>query len=229
LANPLWQVRRLEIAAEVGSDVPLFLIGGAVLGVDRGQEVYPLPDFQATWCVVAVPEVGVSTPKAFADWDALCDAGNLTAEASAAKLKGLSQASASGFAQCYQNDFRAELNGRVDSSGVLSSGGDLAGPKSALVRTGILSWILNDFEEVVFPQYPLLHAIKHLLVSAGKPDEALYAALSGSGSALFGLYDGPVKAKAAILRLRAEGVESFLTRTLPRDEYWQRMLVRNSD
>ena len=224
LANPLWQVRRLEIAAEVGSDVPLFLIGGAVLGVDRGQEVYPLPDFQATWCVVAVPEVGVSTPKAFADWDELCAAGNLTAEASAAKLKGLSQASASGFAQCF-----AKLKVKDDSSGVLASGGDLAGPKSALVRTGILSWIQNDFEEVVFPQYPLLKAIKCLLVSAGKPDEALYAALSGSGSALFGLYDGPVKAKAAVLRLRAEGVESFLTRTLPRDEYWQRMLVRNSD
>jgi 4-diphosphocytidyl-2-C-methyl-D-erythritol kinase len=220
LQNPNWPVRRLEIAAEVGSDVPLFLIGGAVLGVDRGQEVYPLPDFEPTWCVVAIPEVGVSTAKAFADWDALCEAGNLTAEASAAKLKRLSSASASAFAQCF-----AEMN----SSGVLSSGGDLAGHKSALVRTGILSWILNDFEEVVFPQYPLLKAIKCLLAPAGKPDEALYAALSGSGSALFGLYTGPEKAKAAILRLRAEGVESYLTRTLPRSDYWQRMLVRNSD
>jgi len=28
--------RRLEIAAQVGSDVPLFLIGGTVLGLDRG-------------------------------------------------------------------------------------------------------------------------------------------------------------------------------------------------
>ena len=31
---------KLRIAAEVGSDLPLFLIGGTVLGVDRGQEVY---------------------------------------------------------------------------------------------------------------------------------------------------------------------------------------------
>ena len=222
---PQWAVRRMEIACEVGSDVPLFLMGGAVLGVDRGQEVYPLPDFEPTWCVIAVPAVGVSTPKAFADWDALCEAGNLTAEASAAKLKGLSQASASGFAQC----FASEPNAASGSSGVLASGEDLAGPKSALVRTGILSWILNDFEEVVFPQYPLLKAIKRLLASSGKPDEALYAALSGSGSALFGLYDRPEKAKAAILRLRTEGIESFLTKTLPRDEYWRRMLVSSSD
>ena len=35
---------RLEVAAEVGSDVPLFLLGGTVLGLGRGEEVYPLPD-----------------------------------------------------------------------------------------------------------------------------------------------------------------------------------------
>ena len=30
---------RLELAAEVGSDVPLFLVGGAVLGTGRGELV----------------------------------------------------------------------------------------------------------------------------------------------------------------------------------------------
>src|ERR1700690_2726183 len=57
--------RRLELPGQIGSDVPLFLIGGTVLGVDRGQEVYPLPDIDPVWCVVAVPELGVSTPQAF--------------------------------------------------------------------------------------------------------------------------------------------------------------------
>ncbi len=89
--------RRLEIAAEVGSDVPLFLIGGTVLGLDRGQEVYPLPDIEPVWCVVATPEIAVSTPQAFRDWDALCAAEGLTAEASKAKLKELSRAYASAF------------------------------------------------------------------------------------------------------------------------------------
>ena len=50
-----WTARRLEIAAQVGSDVPLFLIGGTVLGLDRGQQVYPLPDLEPVWCVVAMP------------------------------------------------------------------------------------------------------------------------------------------------------------------------------
>ncbi|MEO6910775.1 MAG: 4-(cytidine 5'-diphospho)-2-C-methyl-D-erythritol kinase, partial [Edaphobacter sp.] len=62
---------RLELAAEVGSDVPLFLLGGAVLGLGRGEQVVPLPDLPRTVCLVAVPNVGVSTPQAFRDWDAL--------------------------------------------------------------------------------------------------------------------------------------------------------------
>ena len=66
---------RLRIAAEVGSDLPLFLVGGTVLGVGRGEQVYPVEDFPAMACVVVTPEVGVSTPKAFAKWDRNCVGG----------------------------------------------------------------------------------------------------------------------------------------------------------
>ena len=38
---------RLKLAAEVGSDVPLFLIGGAVLGMGRGEQVVAMPDLPA--------------------------------------------------------------------------------------------------------------------------------------------------------------------------------------
>src|SRR5271163_2544597 len=44
---------RLRIAAAVGSDLPLFLVGGTVLGVGHGEEVYPAPDLPAMACVVA--------------------------------------------------------------------------------------------------------------------------------------------------------------------------------
>src|SRR5271170_2407839 len=67
---PLPGAEKLRIAADVGSDVPLFLIGGAVLGVGRGEEVYPLPDLPTAHCVLALPDLGVSTPQAFRDWDA---------------------------------------------------------------------------------------------------------------------------------------------------------------
>jgi len=73
LKKPLAGATRLRIAAEVGSDLPLFLVGGMVLGVGRGEEVYPLPDSAATPTVVVMPELGVSTPRAFAEWDALTE------------------------------------------------------------------------------------------------------------------------------------------------------------
>jgi 4-diphosphocytidyl-2-C-methyl-D-erythritol kinase len=218
-----WAAKRLEIAAKVGSDVPLFLIGGAVLGLDRGQEVYPLPDLEPLWCVVAAPAVGVSTPQAFRDWDTLCAAEGLTAEASTDKLNELSRAYASAFGGAIPGKPQG-----VGSSGVLPNAKDLAGPQeSALVRTGITSWIQNDFERVVFPQHPSLAEIKRLLAAPGTPEAALYASLSGSGSALFGLYLARKDAEAALGRLeqfRQVEVRGTLTRTLPRTEYWSRML-----
>ena len=223
--------RRLEIAAQVGSDVPLFLIGGTVLGLGRGQEVYPLPDIDPTWCVIATPAIGVSTPQAFRDWDALCAAEGLTQEASTAKLEQLSRAYASAFSGAIRvSGSVAEGRQGVGSSGVLPFGENLAGPQeSALVRTGITSWIQNDFEQVVFPQHPSLAEIKRILAASGTPEAALHASLSGSGSALYGLYRTRADAEAARQRLRAADVQSQLTRTLPRPAYWSEMLLEEED
>jgi 4-diphosphocytidyl-2-C-methyl-D-erythritol kinase len=215
-----WEPKRLEIAAKVGSDVPLFLIGGTVLGLDRGQVVSALPDIEPTWCVVATPEIGVSTAQAFRDWDALCAEEGLTAEASADKLKKLSRAYASAFAGAIPEGRQG-----AGSSGVPFDEGNLAGPvESALVRTGITSWIENDFERVVFRQHPSLAEIKRILAGTGTPEAALHASLSGSGSALYGLYLTRGDAEAALQRLEAVGVRSQLTRTLPRSKYWREML-----
>src|ERR1700691_1855577 len=195
-----WGRKRLDLASQVGSDVPLFLIGGTVLGADRGQQVQPLPDIEPTWCVIAAPAIGVSTPQAFRDWDALCAAEGLTQEASQVKLNELSRAYASAFAE-------AIPQGRpgAGSSGVLAFGENLAGPQeSALVRTGILSWIANDFERVVFAQHPSLAEIKRILAAANTPEAALHSSLSGSGSALFGLYQTRGDAEAAQSRLNSQ-------------------------
>jgi len=45
-------------------------------------------------------------------------------------------------------------------------------------------YIHNDFEDSVFPQYPELKKIKEKLYSMG----ALYASMSGSGSAVYGIF-----------------------------------------
>ena len=58
--------------------------------------------------------------------------------------------------------------------------------KDALARP-VEEWadvLFNDFEETVFAKYPELAAIKRSLYDSG----AVYASMSGSGSALFALY-----------------------------------------
>ena len=195
---------RLRLAAEVGSDLPLFLVGGTVLGVGRGEEVYPLEDLPALDCVIVTPEIGISTPQAFADLDTLHEkAGKLTAAAGSDKLSGSSRA------VC------AWLSG--SSTGVpAKSSGDRA---EALLLDLVHAGIENDFESVVFPQHPELHEVKRALERAG----AGFASLSGSGSTVYGLFKSRELAQKAVKRLSADGMAAVVTKALPRREYWKRL------
>jgi len=236
---------RLELAAEVGSDVPLFLLGGSVLGLGRGEQVVPLPDLPRTVCLVAVPNVGVSTPQAFRDWDALRrgsgirDQGSgatsgvgdeLTTRAKPDRLMELSLAYASLYAEPGTSGIVRSLNpekkqGSSDDVQRGVSNGLAENILLSLVRTGVE----NDFEQVVFPAYPSLRETRRLLMGTDSEAPALYAALSGSGSALFGLYRSEADARAAQQRIQSAatqaGVRTFLTETLPRAAYWERMFA----
>ncbi len=57
-----------DIALKVGADVPFCLRGGTALCLNKGEVMAPLPFFDAV-CVIAKPDVGVSTGKAFAKFD----------------------------------------------------------------------------------------------------------------------------------------------------------------
>jgi 4-diphosphocytidyl-2-C-methyl-D-erythritol kinase len=59
-------VRLMEIAASLGADVPFFLFGGRALGVNKGDEIYPLPDIPKLHMLVVSPkEIHVPTPDAY--------------------------------------------------------------------------------------------------------------------------------------------------------------------
>jgi 4-diphosphocytidyl-2-C-methyl-D-erythritol kinase len=242
---------RLRIAAEVGSDLPLFLVGGTVLGVGRGEQVYPLENFPAIACVVVTPEVGVSTPKAFAAWDRLGgigmgDAGSPAREGHSLEAPNKNQAAlrpvgqpraavptqskptpseASKLTVTQVSDRMSELGRGLSAwlsepysgapSDFLARGGRAGNYLLALVRTGIE----NDFERVVFPEYPELSDGKHALLRAG----AKYASLSGSGSTLYGLFASREAALQATARLRKQGWTAEATVTLPRRAYWRRI------
>ena len=61
-------------------------------------------------------------------------------------------------------------------------------PLSEVIRRPVTEWrdmLKNDFEAPVFTLHPTIGAIKEQLYTLG----AVYAAMSGSGSAVFGLFD----------------------------------------
>ncbi|MGO9403333.1 MAG: 4-(cytidine 5'-diphospho)-2-C-methyl-D-erythritol kinase [Terriglobales bacterium] len=221
LKKKLSAAARLRIAADIGSDLPLFLVGGTTLGVGRGEEVYPLPDLPSLAVVVVTPEIGVSTPQAFADWDAGRAGMPVPTRPVPAQNRELTRAGGSDRLFEVGRVLSAWLSGLTSgypNTGAAAKGGSRAGNiLSDLVRTGIE----NDFERVVFPQYPELGDIKGALERAG----SRYASLSGSGSTLYGLFRSPAEAAKAARRLLKQGLRAVATRTLTRQRYWKSMVV----
>jgi 4-diphosphocytidyl-2-C-methyl-D-erythritol kinase len=57
--------RLLELARQLGSDVPFFLFGGRAAAVGRGTELFPMPDYPAQRGLLIAPGIHVSTPEAY--------------------------------------------------------------------------------------------------------------------------------------------------------------------
>lgn len=179
-----------QIAAKLGSDVPFFLFGGRAVGIGRGEEVYPLPDGRSAYCVLVLPSEGMNTAEAYR----LLRAAPWPPQASAA--------------QAGRKLTRPAPQPTIDSfsAGLLTE----AGEKS----TGIAP-IANDFELLVFGRFPELSSVKRTLLRAG----ADWAALTGSGSAVFGLFPARQQALAAYRKLQGNNMRSFLCRTVRRTEF----------
>ena len=153
------------IAAKLGADVPYFFEGGTVLGLERGDLLFPLIDYPAAWVVIVVPGFGVSTREAFEWWDS--DHGPGSAR-------------------------------RPGSSG----------------RGGAIE-LINDLEMPVAAHHPSIRRIASALKKSG----AAHAAMSGSGSAVFGLFATRAAAHRAAAALASPTRRTRVTRTLSRAKY----------
>ena len=122
------------------------------------------------------------------------------------------------FAWLSESVFSQAASASEPASGVPAVGGDRA---ETLLLDLVRAGIENDFERVVFPEYPELREVKRVLQREG----ARYASLSGSGSTLYGLFASGEEAQAAAGRMSAPGHAAVATTTLTRDEYWQQMVV----
>jgi 4-diphosphocytidyl-2C-methyl-D-erythritol kinase len=89
---------------------------------------------------------------------------------------------------------------------------------------GGLSGLRNDFEEIVFEQHPALGVLKRRLVRAG----AVAALMTGSGSAVFGLFPDRGEARRAAKSLGK--FDSFAVSLVSRARYrsiWRRSLTEH--
>ncbi|MFD7264044.1 4-(cytidine 5'-diphospho)-2-C-methyl-D-erythritol kinase [Streptomyces sp. NPDC059874] len=125
----------LDICAELGSDVPFSLVGGAALGTGRGELLTPVAAGTFHW-VFAVADGGLSTPAVFREFDRLAAAAGVSIpapEASPALLAALASGDADALAGVLANDLQpAALSLRPQLSHTLAAGLD-AGALAALV------------------------------------------------------------------------------------------------
>jgi 4-diphosphocytidyl-2-C-methyl-D-erythritol kinase len=101
----------------------------------------------------------------------------------------------------YRN-FAAKLTKAMANTSIISPLRKSSGQQRLLV---------NDLESVTLARYPRIKFLKKKLISAG----AAGALMSGSGSAVFGLFDSRGNAARALSRMQKEdGVDTFLVRFL---------------
>jgi 4-diphosphocytidyl-2-C-methyl-D-erythritol kinase len=192
----IWRVDRGEVraaAAELGADVPYFFEGGTVLGLERGDLLFPLIDYPAAWVVIVLPEFGVSTKEAFEWWDR------------AGRSSSFDPSMLSRSSRAESRDDQLGMRGKADRRGM----------RNSLTPSLSKGELVNDLEAPVAAHHPPIKRLVARLRRAG----ASHAAMSGSGSAVFGLFARRSDAAGAAASLAAGSCRALLTKTLNRAKY----------
>jgi len=142
--------RLIEIAVSLGADVPFFLFGGRALGVNKGDELYPLEDVPKHSILVVAPRnIHVPTPEAFrwvqAPSLALTRSRQLTKSPGDSKLWGFCALCWSAQVSGLSNDFERPVFRRHPS---------LATLKRGLLRAGATEAMLAGSGSAVFGVFP---------------------------------------------------------------------------
>ena len=124
----------LDICAELGSDVPFALVGGAALGVGRGEQLRPLDVGGTFHWVFAVAERGLSTPAVFREFDRLNDGVRIPEPvASQELLDALAKGDAAALAGAVSNDLQPAALSLFPALADTLAAGRAAGALAALV------------------------------------------------------------------------------------------------
>ncbi|GGV89829.1 4-diphosphocytidyl-2-C-methyl-D-erythritol kinase [Streptomyces gelaticus] len=124
----------LAICAQLGSDVPFSLVGGAALGTGRGERLTPVDVGGTFHWVFAVADGGLSTPAVYGEFDRLTAGTDVPEpEASPVLLAALRAGDTTALAEALSNDLQqAALSLRPSLADTLAAG-TAAGALAALV------------------------------------------------------------------------------------------------
>ncbi|GLX11508.1 4-(cytidine 5'-diphospho)-2-C-methyl-D-erythritol kinase [Microbispora sp. NBRC 16548] len=116
----------MEIAADIGSDVPFALLGGTAVGTGRGERLAPLETAGVFHWVFALADGGLSTPRVYGECDRLREEAGVAAPTPAvseALLAALREGDAKSLGQALSNDLQpAALALRPSLAGTLALG-----------------------------------------------------------------------------------------------------------
>ncbi|MEV8035826.1 4-(cytidine 5'-diphospho)-2-C-methyl-D-erythritol kinase [Streptomyces sp. NPDC002742] len=124
----------LDICAELGSDVPFSLVGGAALGVGRGEQLRALEVGGTFHWVFAMAERGLSTPAVFREFDRMHEGLRVPEPvASQDLLDALAKGDAGALARTVSNDLQPAALSLFPALADTLAAGRAAGALAALV------------------------------------------------------------------------------------------------
>ncbi len=114
------------LGAGIGADVPFALLGGTCRVQGKGDLLKPLPPCPACRFVIVMPSIGVSTPEAFARYDALGsplhpDCAAQEQAVRAGDLAALCASAGNALEHCSAATQTAAIRARLDAAGALAS------------------------------------------------------------------------------------------------------------
>ncbi|NEC92166.1 4-(cytidine 5'-diphospho)-2-C-methyl-D-erythritol kinase [Streptomyces sp. SID12501] len=128
------RVELLDICAELGSDVPFSLVGGAALGIGRGEKLTVLETGGTFHWVFAMAERGLSTPAVFREFDRLvADSDVPPPVASPELLDALAEGDPDALAATVSNDLQPAALSLFPALADTLAAGRAAGALTALV------------------------------------------------------------------------------------------------
>ncbi len=187
-----------QYASVLGSDCSFFIYNRPMLGEGRGEvltqvELAGLEDLMENYRIELVhPPYFVSTAQAYGGIvprDKKQAAQQVSGQPSSGGFDEVGLVGTGGFsADCMQARRQYEVTGfKADSQQAGCVPADGNKPLTELLQRPVTEWkdiIVNDFEETVFEKIPQLREYKEALYKKG----ATYAAMSGSGSTMFGIF-----------------------------------------